>query len=82
MRGAVTSADVVLPFGRDHVELIAHELEHVLEQVEGVTVKTSACRADGPTGEALESCRAVEMGRRVAREVSEARLARTQAKRR
>lgn len=75
VRGVVTVADVVLSPGRDHVELIAHELEHVIEQLQGIRLRSHGCNGGTPAHDVYESCRAVEAGRRVAREVSEERAA-------
>jgi Tol biopolymer transport system component len=69
--GVLVSANVFLPPTPDAVELIAHEVEHVLEQLDGVDLEAQAGsghvwkRADG----AFETRRATEVGRRVAREV-------------
>ena len=59
--------------GADVVELIAHELEHVLECVEGINLLAES-RRDGSgvtmlSDGAFESGRAIAAGRRVAREV-------------
>jgi hypothetical protein len=35
-------AVVLLPPGGDHVELIAHEFEHVIEQIEGINLAALA----------------------------------------
>lgn len=63
-------ADVVLLFGEDYVELLAHEFEHVLEQVDRVSLahEVSAKRAwVTPTG-AFETLRAWEIGMRARQE--------------
>jgi hypothetical protein len=68
VRGIVTRADVVLVRAGDAIELIAHEIEHIVEQIEGLSLRESACDA-GRLVTAKESCRAIEMGKRVAGEV-------------
>jgi hypothetical protein len=64
------TADVILFGMGDEPELVAHEVEHVIERLDGARLQGDEC------GSPSESCRAVEAGRRVAREVSEARRAR------
>ena len=69
--GVLVAAHVFLSLTPDAVELIAHEVEHVLEQLDGVDLEAQAGsgnvwkRDDG----AFETRRATEVGRRVAREV-------------
>ena len=69
--GSLVSAQVYLNPSPDAAELIAHELEHVLEQVDGVDLQAQAGNGvvwksgDG----AFETRRAIEAGRRVAREI-------------
>jgi hypothetical protein len=75
-RGRKMFAEITLRSPFDHVELIAHEIEHVIEQLDGVTLRTTACEGSRNAPGVYESCRAVEAGRRVAREVEEARAAR------
>lgn len=55
----------------DKAELIAHEVEHVLEQVDGVSLaKLAASSHDAwSTGQAFETKRALTAGRRVASEM-------------
>ena len=58
--------------GRESVEVIAHELEHVLERVDGVQFALDALRRGSGTtiaGGAFETRRATEAGRTVAKEV-------------
>jgi len=58
--------------GRESVEVIAHELEHVLERIDGVQLALDAMkRGSGTTiaGGAYETRRATEAGRTVAKEV-------------
>ena len=66
--GALSSARVVILSPNDTVELIAHEIEHVVEQLDGVAhgnpSSTTSTHAAG-----YESARAAEVGRLVAREV-------------
>ena len=69
--GVLVAADVFLSPTPDAAERIAHEVEHVLEQLDGVDLEAQAGsgnvwkREDG----AFETRRATEAGRRVAREV-------------
>jgi hypothetical protein len=60
-------ADVTIRFAGNYVELIAHELEHVLEQVEGVDLWTerSAGRAQLIDTGAFETRRATAAGLQV-----------------
>jgi len=69
-------ADIVLRFGEDYTELLPHELEHVLEQAEGVNLQQElkAGRAWLLGGGAYETRRAQRAGVRARREV-EASLA-------
>jgi hypothetical protein len=71
-RGRVTLADIVLMSPAETVELLAHELEHVVEAAEGVRLKDHGCTGTS-MGHAQESCRAVAAGRRAAAEVQAAR---------
>lgn len=69
-RGGAIEADIEIRSALDLTELLAHELEHVLEQVEGIDLESldrqKARRlADG----AFETSRAIEAGRRVAAEL-------------
>jgi hypothetical protein len=72
-KSVVVRANVFLSPSPNAVELIAHEIEHVLEQLDGVDLEAQAGsgnvwkREDG----AFETRRAIEAGRRVAREVTE-----------
>jgi len=69
--GILVAAEVVLSRTPDAVELIAHEVEHILEQLDGVDLRAHVGsglvwrRDDG----AFETRRATDVGRRVAREV-------------
>jgi hypothetical protein len=68
-------AAVLLPSSTDFVELLAHELEHVVEQIEGVDlaalVRTG--RATTDIDGVFETVRAREAGRAAALEVEQAR---------
>ena len=58
--------------GRESVEVIAHELEHVLERIDGVQLPLDALRRGSGTtlaGGAFETRRATDAGRQVAKEV-------------
>jgi hypothetical protein len=61
----------------ESVELLAHELEHVIERLDGIDVGEVAARAPGEawrSGRGLyETRRAIQVGRTVAAEVSDAR---------
>lgn len=70
--GGVSLADILLMSPADTVELIGHEIEHVVEMLEGVRLREHGCRGNS-MGHARESCRAVEAGRRVAAEVHAAK---------
>lgn len=70
--GRLVSVDIHLTNFDEPVELIAHEIEHVIEQLDGIDLAvharagTVSKRDDG----AFETRRAIEVGKRVAREVS------------
>ena len=72
-QGAVVAAHIFLNLSPDAVELIAHEIEHVLEQLDGVDLQAQVGsgsvwkREDG----AFETRRATEAGLRVPREMRE-----------
>jgi TolB protein len=71
-KGVLVSVDIHLTRRGDPVELIAHEIEHVVEQLDGIDLGVHVGsgnvwkREDG----AFETRRAIEVGRRVAHEVS------------
>ena len=72
------AARVRVRVGRESVEVIAHELEHVLERIDGVQLPLDALRPGSGTtlaGGAYETRRATDAGRQVAKEVR--RTART-----
>ena len=77
--GRAWLADIVLMSPADAVELIAHELEHVVEVLEGVRLTEHGCKGHS-MGHARESCRALEAGRRVAAEVQAAKQQRAQSR--
>jgi hypothetical protein len=60
-------AEVILRFGEDYFELLAHEFEHILEQVEGVSLReeVAARRAWITPSGAFETRRAADAGVRV-----------------
>jgi hypothetical protein len=63
-------ADVLLSFGEDYIELLAHEFEHVLEQVERISLTQQLSSGQAwitPAG-AFETARAVEVGARARQE--------------
>ena len=77
--GVLVSADIHLTRLGDPVELIAHEIEHVIEQLDQVDLQAHARsgtvrkRDDG----AFETQRAIVVGRRVAHEVTDTAQAAT-----
>jgi hypothetical protein len=75
--GVLTRADVVVSDLRDRVELIGHEFEHIIEQIEGVRLRETACVGTNTVTSVFESCRAMEIGRRIAREIEESAKTRT-----
>jgi Tol biopolymer transport system component len=76
--GALRRADVVLFSIADATELIAHEIEHVIEQLDGIALTGECGRITGHSGR-IETCRAAEAGKQVASEVEQARRPRVQA---
>lgn len=76
-RGREIYADVHLPPGRAVIELVAHEFEHVIEQVEGLNLRVLArTRGSGVREierELFESDRATKAGHVVADEASRPR---------
>jgi Tol biopolymer transport system component len=69
--GSLTVAHVYLKPSSNAAELIAHEIEHILEQLDGVDLKAQAGNgAVWKSGDgAFETRRAIEAGRRVADEI-------------
>ena len=76
--GALRRANVVLFSIADATELIAHEIEHVIEQLDGIALTGECGRITGHSGR-IETCRAAEAGKQVASEVEQARRTRVQA---
>lgn len=67
-------ADVQLGHAGDHVTLLAHEFEHILEQLDGVDLAAMAARPgtgvrELPRTRSFETERAIAVGRQVASEV-------------
>ena len=73
-RGYIIRADVHLPPSSDLVELVAHEYEHLLEQIEGLDLrKLARMKGSGVhevEGRVFETDRAQAAGRVVAAEAS------------
>jgi Tol biopolymer transport system component len=69
---AGATAQMVIWSAGEAIELIAHELEHIIEHLDGAdrTVDTCGRRHSGGPHKSYETCRAIEAGRRVAREVT------------
>ncbi len=66
-------AEVILRFGEDYFELLAHEFEHILEQVDGVSLPHEVALHRAwvtPTG-AFETRRAADAGVRARQEFDE-----------
>ena len=63
-------ANIVLVFGADYVELLAHEFEHVLEQLDGIRLSEQGPdnRAWLTASGAFETARALEVGVRARQE--------------
>lgn len=80
VRGALTRADIVLLAARDAIELIAHEIEHIIEQLDGVPLSDPVCNAYRQV-RAGESCRAIAAGGRVLAEVEENGWSKTKGRR-
>ncbi len=76
-RGLEIVADVHLPPSGDHSELVAHEFEHVIEQIEGLNLRRlSRVRGSGVNAvepSVFETARAQAAGRVVATETRNAR---------
>jgi hypothetical protein len=70
-------AEVSLLFGEDYVELLAHEFEHILEQVDGVVLRdeVGAGRAWRTESGAYETRRAFSAGVRARREIDDLTVA-------
>ena len=78
-QGRGISADVNVPPGRHYPELVAHEFEHVIEQIEGLDLRRLAKKHGAGVWEVergwFESGRAVDVGRIVTAEVFHRRQA-------
>jgi hypothetical protein len=63
-------ADVRLVFGENYVEILGHEFEHVLEQIDGVNLRSEVSTGGARVlpGGAYETHRATEAGLQVLRE--------------
>jgi hypothetical protein len=73
-RGILTAHVHLRPVDSNHVRHLAHEIEHLLEQLDGVDLRAAVAggvRGVRPahTSEAFETDRAIAVGRRVALEV-------------
>jgi hypothetical protein len=72
-QGRVIWAEVNVPPGREYPELVAHEFEHVIEQIEGLDLRRLSKKRGAAVWEVeggwFESRRAVDVGRVVAAEV-------------
>lgn len=72
--GRSMRADVHLPPGRNLTELVAHEFEHILEQIEGLNLRKLAREKNSGVreveGRAFETDRAQVIGRLVAAEAN------------
>jgi hypothetical protein len=75
--GFVTARVMVPPNSRYVLELISHELEHVIEHIEGINVKLNASRpgtdAYDAGGGRIETARASRVGRQASRELEASR---------
>jgi hypothetical protein len=77
--GGAIRAEVTLRFSEDPLELLAHEFEHILEQIDGVVMRDEVARGrawKGPSG-AFETRRAADAGIRVRAEYRAAAAARS-----
>jgi hypothetical protein len=70
-RSGQIAADIELRSARDLTELIAHEFEHLLEQVEGIDLQALAHDGEARrlSDGAFETARAIQVGQQVAGEV-------------
>jgi hypothetical protein len=70
--GLVT-ARVMVPYSRQVTELIPHELEHIIEHIDGLNVKREASRSGTDAYDAgggrFETVRALRMGRQARQEL-------------
>jgi hypothetical protein len=81
--GRLHRAIVGIKPGHNPVELIAHEFEHIVEQLEGVRYQNDLASARGGTrvtaGQAVETNRAMAAGLLAARQVRESERDRKKA---
>jgi hypothetical protein len=71
--GAIVAAIDITPFG-DPAEWVAHEFEHLIEQLDGVNLRDLERRRQGAWksgNQMFETERAIRVGRRVSRELRE-----------
>jgi hypothetical protein len=71
--GAIVAAIGITPFG-DPAEWVAHEFEHLIEQLDGVDLRDLERRRQGAWksgNQMFETERAIRVGRRVSRELRE-----------
>ena len=71
--GAIIAAIDITPFG-DPAEWVAHEFEHLIEQLDGINLRDLERRGQGAWksgNQMFETERAVRVGRRVSRELRE-----------
>jgi hypothetical protein len=68
--GAIVAADIYLPLSSETMELLAHEIEHVIEQLDRVDLAAHRHSGDvwSTSDGSVETRRAIEVGRRVAME--------------
>jgi hypothetical protein len=81
--GGVVVARVSVPPVSHAIELVAHELEHVLERPTGLDLAGASRRRGSGVWKAVggfESQRAIDIGRQVAAEVQDSRRARSSPK--
>ena len=78
VQNGVVVAVVSIPPVAEAIELVAHELHHVIERTRGLNFEAESKRADSGVWRAFggyETQAAIDAGRQVASEVSEARRA-------
>jgi hypothetical protein len=74
--GGVAVATVLVPPVSHVIELVAHEIEHVIEWADGLNLPGEARRRGSGVWESIggfETQRAIDTGHQVAREVEESR---------
>jgi hypothetical protein len=75
LRDGVVVARILIPPGSDAIELVAHELQHVIERVRGLDFKAESKRPGSGVWRAFhgyETTAAIEAGRQVAKELRDA----------